>query len=328
MLRRDPRLTARLLAWRAATWWRRGPARLRLRRRLLVFSTPMVVVLLAAIAKIVSAATAGDAAVTDFSHHDIDALGSDVSTLSVFNIVEPAKVSFIQGDLAVLEGKLEDADHRFTEALARTDGASSCPVRVNLELVRETQGDLAARNGDKTRAEERYNSALGVISGAPAGCFAKNNDPNPDRRRVRNDATARLADKIKTLHLPPAPPPAPPQTVNPQPPPTSLTPTPVPPPPPPGATSTPPAPPPPPPAPGPGSDPVIGPGGGPGGDGGPGVINDVSPDRIPVSGNGSAPAHKLGTGDGGNPLDKLQNALGDADATGSSGEQTPGGPTT
>jgi hypothetical protein len=321
MLRRDPRLTARLLAWRAGAWWRRGPARLRLRRRLVVCSAPAVALLLAVIAKIISAAITGDAAVADFSRHDIDALRSDVSTLSVFNVIEPGNVSFIEGDLAVLEGKLDDADHYFTAALTRTGGADSCPVRVNLELVRETQGDLAARNSDKTRAEERYNSALGVISGAPAGCFAKNTDPNPDRRRVRNDAAARLADKIKTLHLPPVPPPAPPQTVNPQPPPTSLTPTPVPPPPPPGATSTPPAPPPPPPAPGPGSDPVIGPGG-PGG-GGPGVINDISPDRIPVSGNGSAPTHKLGTGDGGNPLDKLQNALGDADATGSSTEQAP-----
>lgn len=50
------------------------------------------------------------------------------------------------------------------------------------------------------------------------------------------------------------------------------------------------------------------------------MINDVSPDRIPVSGSGSAPPHRLGTG--GTPLDKLQNLLGDADATGSSNENS------
>jgi hypothetical protein len=39
-----------------------------------------------------------------------------------------------------------------------------------------------------------------------------------------------------------------------------------------------------------------------------------------VSSSESAPAHKLGTGDGANPLDKLQSALGAADATGDSSE--------
>jgi hypothetical protein len=317
MLARDPRTTARRAARRVAAWWRRGPSRLRLRRRLLVFSAPIGLLLLVAIVKIISAVITSNAAVSDFAHHDIDALRNDVSALSALNIIEPGEVSFIGGDLAVLEGKLDDAESRFADALVRTDSADSCPVRVNLELVRETQGDLAARNGDKARAEERYNSALAVISAAPAGCFQNNADPHPDRRRVRSDAAARVADKIKTLHLPPAPPPAPPSTVNPPPPPTSLTPFPAPPTPPPGATSTPAPPPPPPPV--PGNSPVLGPGGGSGG-GGPGVMDDVNPDRIPVSGSGSAPAHQLGTGDGGNPLDKLQDTLSDADATGSSSE--------
>jgi hypothetical protein len=314
MLQRDPRNAARYARLRVLSWWRRGPSRLRLRRRLVVYSIPVTLTLLVAIGKIISTMLTGDAAVSDFAHHDIDALRSDVSTLSVMNVIEPGQVSFMAGDLAVLEGKLDDAEKQFTDALTRTSGPGSCPVRVNLELVRETQGDLAAREADIARAEERYNSALQVISDAPAGCFKGNTDANPDRRKIRNDAAARLADKIKALHLPRRQSPAPPSTVNPQPPPTSLTQTTLPPPPPPGATSTP-TPPPPPPAPG-GNGPVIGPGGG-GGDG-PGVINDVSPDRIPVSGSGSSPQHRLGTG--GNPLDTLQQVLGDADATGSSSE--------
>lgn len=300
MLQRDPRNVARYVRFRVASWWRRGPSRLRLRRRLVVYSIPITLMLLAVIGKIVSTMLTGNAAVSDFAHHDIDALRGDVSTLRTMNIIEPGQVSFIAGDLAVLEGKLDDAERQFTEALARTPGGNSCPVRVNLELVRETQGDLAARDGDKARAEERFNSALQVISGAPAGCFKNNTDTNPDRRRIRNDAAARLADKIKALHLPPAPPAA----------------APAPGPPPPGATSSPTPPPPPPPAPG-GNGPVVGPEGG-GGDG-PGVINDVGPDRIPVWGSGSA-QHRLGTG--GDPLDTLQRALGDADATGGSSEDS------
>jgi hypothetical protein len=51
------------------------------------------------------------------------------------------------------------------------------------------------------------------------------------------------------------------------------------------------------------------------------VLDPVSPDRIPVSGGGSAPPHRLGV-EGGDPVDKLQEVLGDADATGSSRENS------
>jgi hypothetical protein len=322
MLQRDPRIAARRIWQRAAWWWRRGPSRLRLRRHLTVYSVPVAVLLLAVIGKIIATELTGAAAVSDFAHHDIDALRDDVSTLQGLNIIEPGQVSFIAGDLAVLEGNLDGAEHQFAAALERTSGDDSCAVRVNLELVRETQGDLAANRAEIARAEERYNSALGVISGAPAHCFKDNNDPNPDRRRIRNDAEARLADKIKALHLPPATPPPPPQTVT-SAPSTSLTSSELPPPPPPGATSTP-TPPPPPPGPG-ANGPVIGPNGGGGGN--TGGLNDVSPDRLPVGGGGPVPPHRLGTGDGSNPLDQLQRGLSDSDATGSSGQDTTGGGT-
>jgi hypothetical protein len=287
-----------------------------------VLSLPLAALFLLAIGKITSTMLTGDAAVSDFARHDIDALRADVDGLSTLNVIQPGEVAFIAGDLAVLEGRLDDAEKHFGEALTRA-GADACSTRVNLELVQETQGDLAARNDDTGRAEERYNSALHVISQAPAGCFKDNTDANPDRRRIRNDAESRLRDKIKTLHLPPPPPPAPPQTVNPAPPPTSLTPTTLPPPPPDGATSAPaPPPPPPPPPPAPGEGPVDTGGGAGGGDGGQDVLDPVSPDRIPTSGNGSAPPHRLGTGDGGDPLEKLRKMLGDADATGSSSDSS------
>lgn len=313
MLQRDPRIAAHRARLRLAAWWRRGPARRRLRRRLIVVSLPITLLLLVANGKIVSTMLTGDAAIAHFARHDLDALRDDVATLSTMNVIEPAQVSFIAADLAVLEGRLDIADDQFSAALARAGADQSCPVRVNLELVRETRGDLAARNGNTTRAEDLYNSALHIISAAPPRCFGDNADPNTDRRQIRNDAAARLADKIKALHLPRSRP-APPQTVNPQPPPTSLTPTTLPPPPAPGATSTP-TPPPPPPT-GGDNSPVTGPGGT--GSGGPDVLDDISADRIPVSGNGSAPPHRLGTGAGIDPVDQLQRTLADAESTGSS----------
>jgi hypothetical protein len=193
--------------------------RIRLRRRLMLFSAPIVVVALLAALKMISVVVAGNAAVSDFESHDIKALRGDVSTMALANIIAPENVSFAQGVLAAVEGNLGEADSRFGELLSQADAAGSCPVRLNLELVRETQGDLSARSGRLEKAEERYTSALGVIKDAPAGCFGGNGDPDAERRAIRSDAAARLTDKIRALHAPPARPPAPPPPAPPPPPP-------------------------------------------------------------------------------------------------------------
>ena len=180
-----------------------GTGRMRRRRRLLLVSAPIVIAALLAAYKMVSVVIAGNAAVSDFGHHDAAALRGDISTLSFLNVIKPGNTEFASGDLAALDGRLGEADSRFSDLLSRTAVSRSCPVRVNAELVRETQGDLAAHDGKLDAAEERYTAALAVVNDAPAGCFAGNDDPLADRRAVRNDAAARLADKIRALHHPP-----------------------------------------------------------------------------------------------------------------------------
>jgi hypothetical protein len=177
---------------------------LRLRRRLLVFSAPIAVLMVVAILKSSSVVIAGGSAATDFAHRDNGALRGDVAVLSLLNVVEPAKAYFAAGDLAVLDGRLEDADAQFANALARTAPAESCPTRINLELVRETLGDKAAGVLDGAAAVARYRGALSVVDGAPAGCFDA-------------DTAARLHDKIDAALV--APPPPPPPVAEPPPPP-------------------------------------------------------------------------------------------------------------
>jgi hypothetical protein len=192
------------------------PARLWLRRRLLIYSAPTTVVALLVAAKLISVVVAGDSAAAAFGSGDGSTVQADAAVLGVINILEPAKAPFAAGAAAVLDGRLDDADSHFTAALARTDVGQSCPVRVNLELVRETQGDRAAAAGDRARAEERYASALNVVVDAPQSCFSGNSDPNPQRRVIRQDAADRLAAKRIALSSespevqPPPPPPAPP----------------------------------------------------------------------------------------------------------------------
>ncbi|MGV0644509.1 hypothetical protein [Mycolicibacterium sp. XJ879] len=200
---------------------RHVPARLRLRRRLLVFSAPVAVVAVLAVVKMLSVVVAGHAAESHFNAGDVDALRNDVATLSIVNVIEPAKAPFAAGTLAVLQNRLEDADAYFAEALSATDAAQSCPVRVNLALVRERQGDIEAWEGRPDAARQRYDSAAQLVADAPQGCFAGNTDPDPDRRAVRADTPARLAAKVAGLTAPPAPPP-PPASAPPPPPPAAV----------------------------------------------------------------------------------------------------------
>ncbi|WP_207544183.1 hypothetical protein, partial [Mycobacterium alsense] len=182
----------------------RRPARLRLRRRLLIYSAPLSIVALLVAVKLISVVLAGNSAASAFARGDGDTARADATILGVANVVEPARAPFAAGAAAVLDGRLEDADTDFSAALARTDAARSCPVRVNLELVRESQGDRAAATGDRARAEERYASALAVVGAAPHACFTGNDDPDPKRRSIRQDAANRLAAKRAALNAPPA----------------------------------------------------------------------------------------------------------------------------
>jgi len=190
------------------TWWRTGPARLRLRRRLLVFSAPVAVLLVVVIVKSLSVGIAGDSAASAFTERDNAALRRAVNSLTVLNVIEPAKAYFAAGALAVLDNRLEEADHQFSESLARTEPAESCAARVNLQLVRETLGDRAAAVLDGRTAIAQYVSARTVVEQAPQGCFAGNADTDPERQVLRDDTLRRLNAKIGAAQI--APPPAPP----------------------------------------------------------------------------------------------------------------------
>ena len=159
---------------------------MKLRRRLLIYSAPVVVAVLILVVKLASVAVAGNAAVRHFAQGDVAALAGDVDTLRVLNIVEPAKAHYAAGTLAVLQNRLDAADREFTEALQRTEHAQSCAVRVNLALVRESRGDAAAAVFEAPAAVDHYLGAKQVIEEAPAGC-------------VGDDTAARLEAKIAAV---------------------------------------------------------------------------------------------------------------------------------
>jgi hypothetical protein len=190
-----------------------------LRHRLLVYSAPVAVLMLIAIIKLASVGMAGRSAAVDYAERNAGGLRGDVSALNAMNVVEPAKAYFASGALAVLDGRLRDADEQFSRALAHTDPSQSCPVLVNLELVRETLGDRAVGEFDTTTAVARYVDALKIVDDAAPGCFANNGDSDEQRRAVRNGASGRLKDKIAAARTAAPPPLRAPAPAGPPPPP-------------------------------------------------------------------------------------------------------------
>ena len=183
------------------------PARLRLRRRLLVLSAAPALIMLLVAAKLISVVVAGNAAQRHYDSGDIGALDDDVTVLQVFNVIEPANAPFAAGALAVLDDHLEVADDRFSEALARTDPPHTCPARINLVLVRERRADIDAWEARLDSARTQYLSALQVLADAPAGCFAGNQDTDPQRRAIRAETAARIDAKLRNLGTAAPPPP-------------------------------------------------------------------------------------------------------------------------
>ncbi|CAN5302652.1 hypothetical protein BH11ACT7_BH11ACT7_40900 [soil metagenome] len=185
------------------------------RRRLYLWSAPVCLLVLLVSVKLISVVLVGESARENFLRHDIGGLSSDVSLLQIADVIEPGRTAFAAGDLDVLTGRLPDAERYFAEALAHAD---SCPVRINLVLVRETLGDLAFERGDREDTIRRYQNALTVAQEAPANCFEGNADLDEERRAIRADTVARLMSKLALVTGPAvAPPPPPPPAVPPPP---------------------------------------------------------------------------------------------------------------
>jgi hypothetical protein len=172
--------------------------RKRLRRRLLLWSAPVVLVVLLVALKLLSLPTF--AALTQWSYGDeqFERSASLSEPLGVANVVEPWVHHFDRGTAYAQIGVLDVARQEFVTALdlAPEDATISCVIRVNLVLTIEAQGDAALLELRYADAEALYELGQKTVDEAPEGCFQPPEDPRqPDTSEPLDDAQQRLDEK-------------------------------------------------------------------------------------------------------------------------------------
>lgn len=169
-------------------------ARLELRRKLIVWSLPVVLVLLFVALKLLTMVAIGNQARTAYDGGEVTAVEQAAARLGFFNVIERHKAPFAHGDARVMAGDFDGAREAFEEALvvAPRNAVEACQIRVNLVLSLEKLGDAAKASTGLDAAKPFYDRMQAVVADAPEGCFQP---PAGDAGRQLGDARGRAQEK-------------------------------------------------------------------------------------------------------------------------------------
>jgi hypothetical protein len=194
------RNTAQQAAAGVRHYFTRAPRRTLLRRRLCALSAPLVALALLSAGYLFWVCATGKDAVGLFDRQDIPHLHEKARSLLDWDILEPWKAHFAEGDADVLEGRLAAAEQQFTQAVALADNQDSCPARINLVVVLESLADERTNAGGLAQARAHLAKAQGAMREAPAGCFtSKPGGANDADTRIFAETAARLGVKAAQL---------------------------------------------------------------------------------------------------------------------------------
>lgn len=148
------------------------------RRRLLLWSAPVMLLAVLLAVKLLSLPLLAGQSATSFAANQGDGTLRAAHGLGTLNVVERYKAPFALGDGYVLKGDFAQARSSFAAALVLAPAAESCKVRVNLVLSLERLGDARAEAGDPASALAFYQEGSAMVGDAPQGCFTPQGEGN------------------------------------------------------------------------------------------------------------------------------------------------------
>lgn len=172
------------------------PGRLVLRRRLLLWSTPVLVLMLLFAAKLASVGVLGNRLPEQFADRDRAGMESTLSKLGIGSIGPGYRELLALGDATMLGGQLQTAHDHFRAAHGKEPGA--CPPRGNFAITSEVISDSYVKEGKFFQARTLLEEAVAAAEG-DTGCFATFSSPNVEVQAHVADTPERLSDKLTAL---------------------------------------------------------------------------------------------------------------------------------
>lgn len=171
------------------------PGRLQLRRKLLIWSMPALVLLLVLAVKLISVGVMGDRLPGQFAGRDGDAMSSTLEWIDFGKPGRGYREELADGDRALLSSDYAGALRHFKAAF---DEEPACPPRANFALASETISDTEVRKGNFANARKLLEPAVKAANG-DKGCFSTSASPSKEVRRTVQQTPTRLANKLAAL---------------------------------------------------------------------------------------------------------------------------------
>lgn len=142
------------------------------RRRLLLWTAPLMLIAFLAALKLLSAVALNMAGSSAYDHANHNTAADRFEALEFFNVVEPWKAHFNQGTAIYASGQFFLATQQLDVALdlvpkapqGEPPGKEECDVRTNYSLALEGLGDESMAAGDPAMGADYYGQAQQMLS--------------------------------------------------------------------------------------------------------------------------------------------------------------------
>ena len=172
------------------------PGRLALRRRLLIWSIPVLVLLVVFAVKLASVGILGNRLPGQFADRDQAGMESTVGWIDVGNFGRGYREQMAVGDMIMLGGDLPAAHEQFKAAHEKEPAA--CPPRGNFALTSEVLSDRELKGGNFFKARTILEPAA-QASNDDTSCFTTSTSTNADIRAFVSQTPERLSNKMAAL---------------------------------------------------------------------------------------------------------------------------------
>ena len=153
----------------------------RTRRRMLLFSLPIVLLALFVAWKLLSMPMLAGRGIDAYDRGQFETSADTFDALMFLNLAEDWIPYFDRGTANAAGELYSQGTDDLAKALERAPEERRCDVRVNLALAWELQGDAYYAAGYFAGAQKLYETAMAVIdAGADEGCFER--QPPPDQQ--------------------------------------------------------------------------------------------------------------------------------------------------